>query len=408
MSPEAIELVLLHVWEMEGVGLPYFFFTRNCSEYLLEILSVGWPRLGRGGGFPPTHTPVDTLRAMQAIAPDAVGEPTLRASPATRLQEALGAMDREQANLVEALAAGRSGPDDPALDALAPEARGRVLVLAHDLLRHMVLARRIPAEVGRERSSRLLRARSRLGGRATPEPPITRLERVPPDRGHRTARVVAGGGIQDREGFVELRALPAFHTALDAPGGFAEGGEIRFLETAVRYYPELDRVRLHELVALDVTTASPWRRPFRPLAWHAQLGLRTRMVSKSRGRGLETTSIFRGRGGIGAATAPRRGLHLYAFGELAVEAGPGLEGNGAAGPLARVGASWSSAAGRFTLRAEGLAGGLFGEDAWASLRGELEGRVSLGRDWSLSASGAFDRAYDVGHFEGRIGLIRYF
>ena len=132
------------------------------------------------------------------------------------------------------------------------------------------------------------------------------------------------------------------------------------------------------------------------------------MVSKSRGRGLETTSIFRGRGGIGAAAAPWPRTHLYAFGELAVEAGPGLEGDGAAGPLARVGASWSSSAGRFTLRAEGIAGGLFGEDAWASLRGELEGRVTLGRSWSVSASGIFDRAYDVGHFEGRVGLIRYF
>lgn len=408
MAPEARERVLLHVWELREVRLPYYFFTQNCSEKLLEILEVGWPDLGRGGGMPPTVTPVDTLRAMAQQAPDAVGPPRLRPSPATRLQDALDALGRDEAALAEDLALGRATPDSPRLAERPALERARLLTLAYDLLRHSTLTNRAEIEAARARSNALLRARSRLAGVAPPEPELKSLERTPPHEGHGTARVQLAGGLQDRDGFIELRAMPAFHTGLDAPGGFAEGGEIKFLDTALRIYPERERVRLHELVLLDITTASPWRPPFRPLAWHSEIGLRTRMVSKERGRGLEAVPIFRAQGGLGAALAPAPRLHLYAFGELVLEVAPALEGNASAGPLLRTGVSWSTRRGAYTIRLEGIAGGLLGRDPSAWLGGKLEQRVTLGRNWSATLGGHFERAYGVGHFEGRIGLVRYF
>jgi hypothetical protein len=243
---------------------------------------------------------------------------------------------------------------------------------------------------------------------ATSDDELLHLHRIAPDQGHGTARALLSGGIQDRDGFIELRLMPAYHTNIDAPGGFAEGGEIKVLETAARYYPELNRVRLHELILLDVSSASPWRRPFRPLAWHAEIGLRTRLVSKERGRGLATAAIFRMQGGIGAAVAPLAGLHLYSFAEAVLEAAPDIEGNAAAGPLARAGLSWSTSRGGYTVVLEGVAGALIGRDPSAWLGAKLEQRISLGRKWSAVFGGHFERAYHVGHFEGRVGLIRYF
>ncbi len=138
------------------------------------------------------------------------------------------------------------------------------------------------------------------------------------------------------------------------------------------------------------------------------LELRTRLVTKQRGRGLDTAPIFRAQAGPGVAFAPAAGLHLYSFAELVLEAAPAIEGNAAAGPLARAGLSWSSKQGGYTIRLEGLAGALLGRDSSEWLGAKLEQRVSLGRQWSAVLGGHFDRAYDVGHFEGRLGLIRYF
>ena len=402
------ERVLLHVWEVQDLLLPYYFFTQNCSEKLLELLEVGWPELGRGGGFPPTVAPVDTLRAMAGASPDALGAPRLRPSPASKLQAAFRLLERPAADLAEDLAWGRRAPDDPALAGYSDALRARILTLAYDLLRHAFLAGRISDEDSRARSRALLRARSRVRVPNPPEAALVPRDHTPPDRGHGTAQVALAGGLQDRDAFVELRLLPAYHTLIDAPGGFAEGGEIKVLETAVRYYPELDRVRLQELLLLDVSSASPWRRPFRPLAWHAELGLRTRLVSKRPGRGLDTEPIFRAQAGPGIAFAPTRGLHLYSFAELVVEAAPAIEGDAAAGPLARAGLSWSSEQGGYTIRLEGLAGALLGRDPSEWLGAKLEQRVGLGRQWSIVLGGHFDRAYGVGHFEGRLGLTRYF
>ena len=365
MPSAARERVLLHVWEVQDLLLPYYFFTQNCSERLLELLEVGWPDLGRGGGFPPTVSPVDTLRAMAKASPEAVGTPRLRAPPASKLQDALGELNPEASRAVEELAWGRMLPDDERLARYSKKTRARILSLAYDLLRHSFLAGTVSDEESRSRSQALLRARSRVGVPAPPDTELIHLDRVPPDQGHGAARVVLNGGIQDRDGFLEFRVLPAYHTMIDAPGGFAEGGEIKVLESAVRYYPELDRVRLHELVLLDVSSASPWRRPFRPLAWHGEVGLRTRLVSDDRGNGLDTESIFRTQGGVGAAIAPARGLHLVSLAEVVFEAGPGIEGNAAGGPLVRAGLSWSTAGGRYTLRLEGLAGALIGRGASA-------------------------------------------
>ena len=408
MRPDRVERVLLHIWELSDVRLPYFFFTQNCSEKLLEVLEVAWPGLTRGGGFPPANTPVDTVRAIEARVPGALGEPVLRPSPATRLQAALSALPPAAASLVEALAAGTLAPGDPAIVELASPRKADVLTLAYDLLRHRFLAGRISDEDSRGRSFALLRARSLIQIENPPSQPDLPFDRVPPNKGHRTAQATLAAGVQDRDPFVEIRLLPAFHTNLDAPHGFAEGGSIRVLEGALRYYPELDRVRLHDFTLLGVTTASPWRRPFRPIGWHASLGATTRMLDRERGKGLEARSVFQFQGGPAIAAAPLRRLHVYATAEVLVEAGPALEGNARFGTYLRSGFSWSTANGRWTLRGEGLAGGLLGRSSDEWLRAELEQRVSVTNDWSVTLGAHFERAYQASHFEARAGLTRYF
>ena len=131
------------------------------------------------------------------------------------------------------------------------------------------------------------------------------------------------------------------------------------------------------------------------------------MLGRDGSGGFEAANVFRAMGGLGAALAPARGLHVYGFGEVVLEAGSGLTGDVAAGPVGRIGASWSTRGGRFTLHAEGTGGGLFSADPSEWLRGELGGRVGLAEDWSLTLTGHYDRAYGVDHFEGRLGLVRY-
>jgi hypothetical protein len=51
---------------------------------------------------------------------------------------------------------------------------------------------------------------------------------------------------------------------------------------------------------------------------------------------------------------------------------------------------------------------LAGERTAPWLRLEIAQRTALSRSWSIVLSGRYEHAYDVGHLEGRLGLLRYF
>ena len=115
LTPDEIEFVLLHLWELNDVAIPYFFFRQNCSYQLIRLLAVARPEIDFRHGFPVGVIPVDTVRdALDAIG--LKGEVLYRPSPATKLAVALRALAPEARTLALALAridlealAGRGG-----------------------------------------------------------------------------------------------------------------------------------------------------------------------------------------------------------------------------------------------------------------------------------------------------------
>ncbi|MBW2500711.1 MAG: hypothetical protein JRF61_25795 [Deltaproteobacteria bacterium] len=295
-----------------------------------------------------------------------------------------------------------------------------MLEVAYDLLRHRFLARKIDDESSRSRSRGLLVTRSRIPTPSSTNAPTAEAEGQDDlastpgtlaikssDAGHGTARFELASSFQARDGFLELRVQLAYHELLDSSLGFAKGGQIRVLDTRLRIFPKQERVRFHELVVLDVGTASPWRRPLHPLGWRFGLGLRTRPLDGDDSN-IDAEEVFRFQGGMGAGAAPIRRLLVYGFGKLVLEAGAGIEGDVALKPVARSGISWSTAGGRASLQLAGIAGVLTGPETSEWLRAELPQRTSLGEKWAVVLSGRYERAYDADHLEGRVGLTRYF
>jgi hypothetical protein len=61
-----------------------------------------------------------------------------------------------------------------------------------------------------------------------------------------------------------------------------------------------------------------------------------------------------------------------------------------------------------TMIWQGNSGVLAGKRTSPWLGSRLDQRVGLSKNWSILLSGGYEHAYDVGYFEGRLGLIRYF
>ena len=78
-----------------------------------------------------------------------------------------------------------------------------------------------------------------------------------------------------------------------------------------------------------MVSLTPWDPIFRPLAFRLDTGLRTRVVPDS--DGVQQTSVFRNRGGLGLAFDLGGGALVYGLGEVTGEMGASLDHEGALG-----------------------------------------------------------------------------
>jgi hypothetical protein len=193
LTPEQVELLIEHLFELRDVAFPYYYFTQNCSFHLLGLLEVARPDLGLLARFP-THTiPADSLRAVLHEV-GLAATPGYRPSAATRLAHEVHAVPPEDWALARELARGERKPDDPRLPELGEERHAAILTLAYDQLAYEMRGK----ERGkvRARALGLLAARSRLAVRGapggSPERPAVR-----PDEGHGSGRVRIGAGSRD-------------------------------------------------------------------------------------------------------------------------------------------------------------------------------------------------------------------
>jgi hypothetical protein len=281
--------------------------------------------------------PVDTVRAVSEV-PGWVTDVRWRPSPATELRHAERSLPRAQRRLAARVAEGKLAPDAAELASLAVDERAAVLSLAYDRLKYSFLAGREETETSRSRARAILVARSRA--RSPDGAPIAPLPAPPvptvrPDQGHGSAMASLLGGYEDGDGFLELRFRPSFHELLDPQGGYTKAMQIAFLDTRVRYYPGLDRVRLQELVFVQALSYSPRGQVFRPFAWRLDTGIRTRRVATP--TGLREVGVWRSDVGAGLAAELSGLALLYGLGDLVLDVSPDFDDVASFGPAARVG-----------------------------------------------------------------------
>jgi Domain of unknown function (DUF4105) len=309
LKPEEIDRLLMHIWELGPVWFDYYFFDKNCSYYLLEVLEVARPGLDLTSRFRWWAIPSDTVRAVveqQGLFERAVYRP----SNATLILHRLGLMSAPERALVSDMSRGRISTEAPLFAALPPVDQARVLEVSHDYLNYLRATGRSPVGEPAALARDLMLARSRLG--AEPADPPVPVPEVRPDQGHGTARIAVGAGRRDGTDFVELRARPSYHDLMDPEAGYVRGAQIEFLDFALRQYGSGEGLRLEEFKPVDIVSISPRNEFFKTLSWNVDAGwARTRIAS-----GAEPL-VFQVNGGAGLARNVPDALHsntlIYAF-----------------------------------------------------------------------------------------------
>jgi hypothetical protein len=318
-TPEEIDRLLMHAWELSFTHFDYYFFDENCAYHLLSLFEVARPGLELSSRFRGWVIPIDTVRAMveqEGLLKEAVYRPASN----TRLRQRIALLSaQEQARLRRLIDGEAPGA---VLGEVAAERQALLLESAYALLRHENARGRRETQAAARISRELLLARSRLPAGAAvfaassdgvsdglasfeewePAPPAVR-----PDQGHPTRRIALGGGREDGENFLSLSLRPAYNDVLDPPGGYTEGAQINFLDIGLRHYVEDDRTQLEYAALIDVLSITPRDAFFKSVSWQLGTGFVRRQTED--GRGL----VWRNHTGGGMAWGHWESVLFYAL-----------------------------------------------------------------------------------------------
>ena len=321
-TPEEIDRLLMHAWELGQTRFDYYFFDENCAYQLLSLFEAARPELDLTARFRGWAIPVDTVRMIeQAGLLEGV---TYRPASNTRLRYRLSLLSPAERGLARRVAAGE--PAEQVFTGVPADRQALILESAFGLVR-LRTGQGEDAGIDSPALSReILVARSRLPvdeESRDPPPPSVR-----PDEGHRTRRLTLGLGREAGGDFQSLGFRPACNDLLDPAGGYTEGAQIDFLDVRLRHYAHSGHVRVDRLALVDIDSLSPRDDVFKPVSWRFFTGLAGTRVEEPR---PEPSAIFRNRGGAGLAWGNFDTGVLYGFLEGTFDAGGVLDRDYAVG-----------------------------------------------------------------------------
>ena len=387
LSPEEVERVLRHAWELLPAYFQYFFFDENCSYHLNALLQVARPELDLTAPFRWWALPVDTVRVITA-QPGLVAKTVYRPANATIIGARLKTLSEEERGIAKNLSLGQAPSAEALRGRPAPRAAA-ILETSYDYVNYRRATGKQdvadPAALARE----LLVARSQVdvGPQAPVVQPGTR-----PDNGHATSRLSLGAGRRDGRNFQELAFHPTYHELMDPEAGYVRGAQIDFFDTALRHYND-GRTRLERFVPADIVSLAPRDDFFQPRSWRVSGGWQRSFVRN----GSEPLVAFFD-GGAGASWAKggsdrRGGALFYGLAEAALRLNRELDGGYGVGAGARFGAL-ADVTSRWRVNAYASGIDYFLGESDQPRRLGLEQRFTLGRDSALRFD--FERRREAG------------
>jgi hypothetical protein len=378
LTPDEIDRLLMHVWELGPTHFDYYFFDENCAYHLLSLLEVARPGLQLTDRFRWWAIPSDTVRAV-TDQPGLLRRVVYRPASVTIMQERLKHLPATERGLARDLGKQKIDADDSRVRELPALDQARALELGYEYAAYEAATGSSKAPDAVAHMRELLLARSRL--QVPPQKPEIPVPAVRPDEGHKTSRIGIGAGSRDGRRFGEIHLRPTYHDLLDQDAGYTRGAQIQFFDMRWRHYQDDDGLRLEEFRPLDIFSLSPRNDFFSPVSWKINVGWTRKRLPD----GAEPL-VFRLHGGPGLAYAAPRlfggNAVYYGFLEVALDASQRFESNytlgagPAVGLLTDITERWG-----VHLQARALRYGL-GDDHW-SRELALEQRYALTRQSAL-------------------------
>lgn len=403
LTPEQIDRLVAHIWELGHNSANYYFFSENCSYMLLETLNAALPDQDLTEPFYrpffSNYTiPVDTIRTVLRQK-DILKEAVYRPSRQSKLKHAYSFMsDAEKEQLHKLLKSPR--PVDSVMNsALTDEQKANVLVTAYEYVQYAFIAGDIPLDEMRRDSIKILTPLSSIKEKSN----ITKVP-VPekrPDEGHLSGAAALYGGRRNHKNFIDFTLRPAYHTLTDETAGFLPFGAITYMDATLRWYENDNDLRLQKLSFVDIMSLAPRNKMFKPFSFKLNTGVESYFYPDKNKEGY----VFYAGFGGGWSGQLSDSIITYFMTNIYGKAGGYLPHNAMAGAGVQTGFAADFDFVRLTGDIEKIFYTNKAADVW---RYQASAGVTLTRGWGLEASFVFEDSRYTDVHEGRLGLVYHF
>jgi hypothetical protein len=275
LTEDEIYLMMLHLWELQGIYSDYFFFDENCAYTLLFLLDAARPSLKLTDGLGSWVMPVDTIRLMEKK--NLIEEVIFRPSKSTKIKHLISSAGEKEQDVALQIYDGTVRSDDVLKQNFTKAEKARVLDLVMEYSQYKYSRQ----ELEKEKYSNVFLSASKTRSKIKNNESYLKDIRVPfrPEKGHKPNRLGMGLGVlnsrdrrYDDEFFQEIRIRPAYHDLLSNDRGYVKGAQINFMDLVLRYFSSEKRLRLEKLDILNIVSISERDRFFKPFSWKVNTG----------------------------------------------------------------------------------------------------------------------------------------
>lgn len=307
LTAHEVELILLHLWELQLASFDYYFIDENCSYQLLALLQLAREDLDLTSAFTMQAIPSDTVAVLRDKK--LLQKPKYRPAFGTKLffySEQMSDQDLQTA---------RSIMEGKAFDttSVPPQQAAAILEMAYEWLNFEFYDQGLERDIIAPRLTQLLIQRSKIKC-SSPfiQPPRPQAS---PEQGHGSSRF--GLSISDYKNNATRYGFSyrlAYHDLLDKSAGYIPGAQISFLDVEASI-DEYAKSQVEHFYFLDAMSLAPDNRIFDSWSWNMRMGYdRQADTFKQSGRWFT-------QGGYGKSFGNPNSLHAYMLGSFELNGG---------------------------------------------------------------------------------------
>ena len=338
VSPEAVDHLIEHVWELGPTRIDYWYLSENCSYHMFSILEAADSRIDLLSKLKAFVIPSDTAQVVWKV-PGLVRSVHFRPSIRTELMTRAQDLSKNEIDFVFQIMKTKKIPEELHQQTLRSQARILDTVVDDIDFKYSYEVQFEGSEISKFKSQVLSR-RSQIDLISDPiKIEIPSLEK--PHEAHGSRRMGAGYLlVKEKTSRYLLDYKFALHDQLDPIQGYPEYAQITFFNFQVSIEEFTRAVSLEDWTLFEVRSTTPFTKLHKDLSWNFRMA--TERLRNENCDFCRWSGITGGLGGtLSLGTSPATLLSIGLKGIVGLQSEKNIQLGAGLGPEARLRLRWT-------------------------------------------------------------------